>query len=331
MKKRWRWLLSGLLLLIVVAAIGLYVFTQGVRNATISVQRDDPPQVVSFVSDRAGDWDIFTLFPDGELVNLTDDGSGAHDYFVSWSMNADPDKKMNFLANRGNPDETGPAQMDPDGGNIRSLPIFQAIMTTFQQQLFDWDPVWSPDGERLAWISVRDLGLELYVVDADAELSLDNATRLTNNGAVTRDWFAVWSPDGQYLAYSSDEAGDENIYVVDAETGERTQLTDHPAQDTHPMYSLDGSQIAFVSERDTAIATGTLNLYIMDADGGNQRRLTDEMRFDGDPLWSADGRYMMYVSNQTGNWHIYVRDQEQDSVRQITEGDSNNLFPVWRP
>lgn len=332
MKKRRRWLLTGLLLLPVIGAVALFAFTQGVRNAPLQIERDNPPQVISFVSNRSGNWDIFTLNPSGDLINLTDDGSDAHDYFVSWSLDA---RKMNFLSNRADPTVIGPSQMNPDGTEIQSLPILEAIRITFSQRLFDWDPVWSPDASRLAWISLRDLGLELYVIDHEAvqgdTLTMQDATRLTSNNPLIRDWFPAWSPDGRQIAYSSDAGGDENIYVVDVASVDQRQLTTDPERDVHAMWSLDGTQIAFLSERDESIATGNVNLYVMNADGSDQQLITADVRFEGDPLWSADGRYMLYVSNQTGNWHIYLRDLETEAVRRLTEGNADHLFPVWQP
>jgi Tol biopolymer transport system component len=66
---------------------------------------------------------------------------------------------------------------------------------------------------------------------------------------------------------------DDNIeiFVLDVETGERANLTNHPARDVWPAWSPDGSTIAFVSERDNPKG----DIYLMDADGSNLRRLTE--------------------------------------------------------
>ena len=73
------------------------------------------------------------------------------------------------------------------------------------------------------------------------------------------------SPDGKTIAFSY--KGD--IYTVPASGGKATQLTTHPKQDTHPIWSPDGQKIAFASDR-----AGSFDIYIMDKTGGVPTRLT---------------------------------------------------------
>ena len=75
----------------------------------------------------------------------------------------------------------------------------------------DWYPAWSPDGQRIAFMSDRDGNDELYVMDADGS----NPTRLTQDAG--RDWYSAWSPDGQRLAFVSDRDGNAEIYVIAAD------------------------------------------------------------------------------------------------------------------
>ena len=140
----------------------------------------------------------------------------------------------------------------------------------------------------------------------------------------------MWSPDGTQVAFASDAAGNEDIYLLEVATGSITQFTDHPADDIYPMWSQDGQQILFLSERETPLVSGTIDLYIQSVDGGAVRPLSDDDMFTGGEVWSADGRYVAYVSNESGTWQIYLRDTENSSIQQMTTiGD--NLFPVWRP
>ncbi|MCC5932705.1 MAG: PD40 domain-containing protein [Balneolales bacterium] len=82
------------------------------------------------------------------------------------------------------------------------------------------------------------------------------------------------SPDGQHIAFTY--MG--NLYRVPAEGGEARQLTFHEAHDFMPVWSNDGSRIAFASDR-----YGNFNVYVMDALGGPATRLTfhsnDEMPY----------------------------------------------------
>ena len=75
----------------------------------------------------------------------------------------------------------------------------------------EWSPVWSPDGQRLVFLSNRDGNTEVYVMDADGS----NSTNLTQN--VGDDWSPVWSPDGQRLAFLSNRDGNTEVYLVDVD------------------------------------------------------------------------------------------------------------------
>jgi len=73
------------------------------------------------------------------------------------------------------------------------------------------------------------------------------------------------SPDGKTIAFTY--RGD--LYRVPAAGGTATQLTQHPAQDFMPVWSHDGTRIAFASDRH-----GNFDLYVMPASGGEAQRLT---------------------------------------------------------
>ena len=311
-----RWILGVALALIVVAlGVALYIYQQ--------LQGDPIPlgtssDTLGYMSNEAGDWDVMLINAEGEVLNLTADGSGAADYFASWAFNA---TRVNFLTNRGG--EMGAGQVNPDGSDLKTLSVAEAVMATVLDQLFDWDPMWSVDG-RLAWVSLRPLNLEIFAGDGDAQ----NGVRLTDDGG--RDWFMSWSPDGTQFAFSSDRTGDEEIYLMDADGTNLRRLTDEPLDDTRPAWSMDGETILFLSERRSLLADGDIDIYLMDADGGNQRPIGDET-FIGNPMHSPDGSQIAYISNEEGDWNIYVMDADGENVRRITESEGDELFPVWRP
>src|SRR6188474_2701333 len=78
--------------------------------------------------------------------------------------------------------------------------------------------------------------------------------RLANNPAL--------SPDGQWLAF--DWNGD--IWLAPSSGGEAKPRTAHSGRDTHPRFSPDGKEIAFVSDRD-----GSAYVYSIPTDGGVPR------------------------------------------------------------
>ncbi len=320
---RKRLALTIALFIVVVGAISLALFTAGLRNAAIPL--GTPSGDIAFMTNRDGTWDVYAMDTEGVLTNLmsASDGPTAHDYFASWSLDS---QRMNVLSNRTG--DMGPTQIEPNGANPRNLDVVSAIFTLFGEGRLDWDAFWSPDGARVAWSSLRDLNLELYVIPTDSDFTPEAAVRLTNHPA--RDWFGAWSPDGDRIAFSSDRAGNEDIYLISADGGEPIQLTNSPWDELRPAWSLDGQTLLYVSDEDDALVNGQLRLMLMDADGNNQRPLSDAL-FRGGAVYSPQGDETLYMSNEEGDWNIYLMNNDGSDLRRLTEGDSDDLFPVWRP
>ena len=72
----------------------------------------------------------------------------------------------------------------------------------------DGQPAWSPNGQRIAYISQEDGNFEIYIINADGS----GKVRLTNNPS--SDGLPVWSPDGQWISFRSDRGGGWAIYAV---------------------------------------------------------------------------------------------------------------------
>jgi tricorn protease len=100
-------------------------------------------------------------------------------------------------------------------------------------------------------------------------IALIFATLLTTQvcGEENSDWYrhAAISPDGQSVLFSYQ--GD--IYSVSAKGGDARALTIHSAWEGHPVWSHDGQQVAFASDRH-----GSLDVFVMPSTGGKATRLT---------------------------------------------------------
>ncbi|HEY0411612.1 MAG TPA: S41 family peptidase [Allosphingosinicella sp.] len=97
------------------------------------------------------------------------------------------------------------------------------------------------------------------------------------------------SPDGSEIAFAS--GGD--IWTVPAQGGTARLLVTDPATDSRPLYSPDGTRLAFLSTRNGGYA----NLYILDFASGAVRRLTfaeANEQLDG---WSPDGKWLYFSSS----------------------------------
>ena len=102
------------------------------------------------------------------------------------------------------------------------------------------------------------------------------------------EFFPTLAPDGKSFAYVSDVAGNRDIYVQRVDGSTAINITaDWPEDDSEPVFSPDGSQIAFRSERDGG------GIFVMGATGEFPRRLTD---FGHNPTWSPDGMRIAFAS-----------------------------------
>jgi len=198
----------------------------------------------------------------------------------------------------------------------------------------NYDPVWSPDGRRIAFFSFsnQDGDLEIFVMDADG----GNQTQLTFND--NEDQEPVWSPDGRRIAFISNYwcPGSENrddwdwdISVVDADGENLSQLTNNTANDDDPSWSPDGRRIAFLSDRNG----GLDNIFVMDADGRNVTQLTDYPHsIDEELAWSPDGSRIAFISSRDMFLsEIFVMDADGSNQTQLTNNGAAVRQLAWSP
>ena len=95
------------------------------------------------------------------------------------------------------------------------------------------------------------------------------------------------SPDGKEIAFAS--GGD--LWTVASAGGEAHLLVTHPATESRPLYSPDGTKLAFVSTR-----TGAGNIYVLTLATGELMRVTYSDRPDSLDGWSHDGRWIYFTS-----------------------------------
>ncbi|HPG60564.1 MAG TPA: Tol-Pal system beta propeller repeat protein TolB [Casimicrobium sp.] len=169
-------------------------------------------------------------------------------------------------------------------------------------------PSWSPDGNRLAYVSFEGRKPSVYVQNViTGERTL--LVRASGNQSSP-----AWSPDGRRIVFASSQAGGTQLFMVNADGSGLRRLTNSGGIDTAPNWAPDG-RIYFMSDRG-----GSPQIYRMAADGGNAERVTFEGSYNANPRVAADGKSMVFIKREGSREMLAVQDFASRQVQVLTQG-----------
>jgi serine/threonine protein kinase len=195
----------------------------------------------------------------------------------------------------------------------------------------DWNPVWSPDGEYLYFISNRQGVMSVWRV------AIDQST-----GRARKEPEPVPTPssDTQHISFSSD--GTRLAYVqasyiqriekltfdpaTEKIVGSTAEVIDSSGEVTSPSVSPDGQVLVCQS---SGVHPDIISLKL-----GSPilNQLTDEDTNEMVPVWSPDGRRIAYYSNKSGAYQIWTINPDGSGAQEITGARAPGaVLPVWSP
>jgi Tol biopolymer transport system component/DNA-binding winged helix-turn-helix (wHTH) protein len=168
--------------------------------------------------------------------------------------------------------------------------------------LNDYGPIWSPDGQRIAFLRRQsDEFSELHIVDATAAVD----RKIAEIGATATGHPIAWTSDPRRLVVSARTPGDgpPALFLISPDTGERRRLTSPPVAsngDFSPAISPDGRTLAFLrwtnsSWQDLFILPLTRDML----PAQEPVRLTDLHRIVDTLAWTGDGRALYFSSSRS--------------------------------
>lgn len=187
----------------------------------------------------------------------------------------------------------------------------------------DTSPVWSPKGDRIAFLSDRDGTTQIHVMWADSRevLQVTRVQRAPSDLA--------WSPDGKRLAFT--------MLVPDEDPILKITLPKAPAGAQWAKRETVVDRLTWARDGSGPIARGFTHIFIVDAvTGGTPRQVTEGKYNHAGPEWSSDGK-LLYASGirkadaeyLKGDSEVYAIDVATGAVRPLTDrkGPDNNPKP----
>jgi len=266
------------------------------------------PGKLAFHSKRSGVLQIYVLHGNsGKIDPLT---SGTRQSFEpNWSPDC---QSLVYTSGNGGNDDFEIYTMQADGQNARKV-LSHPIVD-------DWSPMWSPQGDTIAYVNNAKGRLNVCFVSIEGE----------QKGCLPRgeydNAFPAWSPDGSKILFASDRDGHWNLYLATVGQESRpVQLSKNTYKNIQPSFSPDGRSIAFASKR-----MENYDIFVINADGSHERQLTTDPADDVTPRWVGSDQ-IVFASLRSRNWDLFLMKANGKDVRRLTRSDGMDKWPEWCP
>jgi Tol biopolymer transport system component len=209
------------------------------------------------------------------------------------------------------------AELAPEGAPARrSVPLIVSSR-------LDRFPSYSPDGKRVAFVSLRSGEWQLWLTDQNGR----GVRQMTSfEGAEVA--FPDWSPDGRNIAFVSNAEGPWEAYVINSGGGKPHKLLSAGKQLYALTWSRNGQWLYFLSGQG-----GSRQIWRMPSAGGEPQQLTQRGAFGEVGVQSPDGKRLYYLG-PAGIWTISAEGADEREVARWDinpsplEADSRGIYFV---
>ena len=171
-------------------------------------------------------------------------------------------------------------------------------------------PKWSPDGNRIAFVSSTENGSEIYLY----WIANGRIARLTQLDRSPR--HLTWSPDGTQLVFSKLVPEKAPQLVSPPSKPKGAKWADHPRVTTRLKHEADGSGYT---------EPGFNHYFIIPAEGGTARQVSlGNLHYRNAPVWTNDGKSLVFSGNLNKNWEYDYHNTEVYSLN-IADGKTKTL------
>ena len=276
-----------------------------------------------------------SLSPDGKQVAFISNMSGRRNLWVVSSQSGWPTQLTVSNQRQISPAWSPKGRWivyasDNDGNELYDLSLVSStnghvVNLTKSPEVSEEDPIWSPDGEKLAY-SVRPKEASNYEVDV-MEIETRKVTHITQNTPKAySNSVAAWSHDGKWLVVnqSAISSKDGNILIVNSITGQAINLTPHQGEQRFSASDIspDAKTILLSSNS----GNGYDNAALLDIATKKLTWLTTGKWEVTSGKFSPDGKRLTWMADIDGNGDLLIYDLKTRQTQTLAAGSGINTL-----